>query len=254
MADFLFAEWPAPHRVRTLVTTRRGGFSQAPYASLNLGDHVGDAQDAVAANRQQLEAHLPARPAWLSQVHGVKVVRGEDCCKEMPEADASVTRKPAVVCGVLTADCLPVLLCDRAGTVVAAAHAGWRGLLAGILENTVAAMAIPPGEILAWMGPAIGPAAFEVGEEVRQAFVAEEGGAAQAFLATDRPGKWMADLPGLARRRLDRCGLGGIYGGDRCTFSDATHFFSYRRDGVTGRQGAFIWLQDEIGAVGGVSL
>ena len=232
-------DWPAPARVHGLMTVRRGGVSQAPWASFNLGDHVGDDPAHVAANRAQLRQQLPAEPAWLRQVHSARVVEaGRD---PNPEADASFSRETGQVCAVLTADCLPVLFCDRAGSVVAAAHAGWRGLADGVLEATVAAMQVPLGEVLAWMGAAIGPQAFEVGDEVRAAFVAQQPEAAAAFVP-HAPGKWLADIYALARIRLGHAGVAAVYGGGRCTFSEADAFYSYRRDGVTGRMASLIWL------------
>lgn len=225
------------------MTTRVGGVSQAPWTSFNLGGHVGDDPVHVVANRARLRRQLPAEPGWLRQVHGARVVelgRAPD-----PEADAAFTRVPGQVCAVLTADCLPVLFCDRAGSVVAAAHAGWRGLAAGVLEATVAAMAVAPGDILAWMGAAIGPQAFEVGDEVREAFIGQHTGAAAAFLPhpAGHAGKWLADIYRLARIRLAHAGVQAIHGGGRCTFSEAESFYSYRRDGVTGRMAALIWLE-----------
>lgn len=237
----ILPDWPAPARVKCLMTTRAGGVSQAPWGSLNLGDHVGDDPAHVAANRARLCRQLPAEPGWLRQVHSARVVElGREPNRE---ADAALTRQPAQVCAVLTADCLPVLLCDRAGSVVAAAHAGWRGLADGVLEATVAAMQAPPGEILAWMGAAIGPQAFEVGDEVRQAFVAQHAEASVAFVPQPMPGKWLADIYQLARIRLKHAGVQAIYGGGRCTFNEADSFYSYRRDGVTGRMAALIWLE-----------
>jgi len=232
-------DWPSPSRVKSLMTTRAGGVSQAPWSSLNLGDHVGDDPVHVAANRARLRQHLPSEPGWLQQVHSAAVV---ETGAGLREADASYTRQTGVVSAVLTADCLPVLFCDRAGSVVAAAHAGWRGLADGVLEATVAAMQTPPGEIMAWMGAAIGPQAFEVGDEVRQAFVARHPEAALAFLP-HAPGKWLADIYQLARIRLNHVGVQAIYGGGRCTFTEANHFYSYRRDGVTGRMASLIWLE-----------
>lgn len=235
----LVPDWPVPARVRALITTRAGGTSVGPYASLNLADHVGDDPAAVRANRARLRALLPAEPVWLEQVHGTDVL-----CVETGgarRADAAVSRTPGTVCAVLTADCLPVLLADRAGTVVAAAHAGWRGLCAGVLERTVAAMDTDPGQLLAWLGPAIGPEAFQVGDEVRAAFLAVDAAAAAAF-RPDGPGKWRADLYALARQRLARAGVQARYGGGLCTFSDPGRFFSYRRDGTTGRMASLIWL------------
>ena len=232
-------DWPAPARVRACMTTREGGVSPPPWASFNLGDHVGDTPAHVAANRARLRESLPAEPGWLRQVHSARVV--ELGREQNPEADASFTREAGQVCAVLTADCLPVLFCDRAGSVVAAAHAGWRGLANGVLEATVAAMGVAPGEVLAWMGAAIGPQAFEVGEEVREAFMARHPEAAAAF-APHAPGKWLADLYALARIRLGSVGVRSIYGGGRCTLTEAETFYSYRRDGVTGRMAALVWL------------
>lgn len=234
-------DWPAPARVKCLMTTRADGVSQAPWTSLNLGDHVGDDPLHVAANRARLRRQLPAGPGWLRQVHSARVV--ELGREPNPEADASFTRESGQVCAVLTADCLPVLLCDRTGSIVAAAHAGWRGLAGGVLEATVAAMQVPPEGILAWMGAAIGPQAFEVGDEVRAAFVAQHPQAAAAFVSQPIPGKWLADIYQLARIRLAHAGVQAIHGGGRCTFSEADSFFSYRRDGITGRMAALIWLE-----------
>lgn len=240
MDDLILPAWPAPANVRALQTTRRGGVSAEPFASLNLGDHVGDDPTRVAANRARLAAALPAMPCWLSQVHGVLVVdaAGPAGC----QADASFSRQPGAVCAVMTADCLPVLFCDRNGSVVAAAHAGWRGLVGGILEATLDAMGRPSGEVMAWLGPAIGPQAFEVGDDVRQACLAADVGAAACFVPC-RPGKYLADLYTLARRRLLHRGVTHIYGGEYCTFQEADCFFSYRRDGVTGRMASLIWLE-----------
>ena len=246
--DFLIPDWPVPSHVQARVTTRHGGMSVAPYASFNLGDHVGDDPVAVAANRSELQAYLPAEPLWLKQVHGRGIVDA-DLAVGVPEADGSVSRKPGTICAVLTADCLPVLFCDRSGTVVAAAHAGWRGLADGVLEAVVQTMAVEPGEILAWLGPAIGPQAFEVGEEVRQIFMAQDPVAVEAFVpsiltphASVSPPKWLADIYLLARLRLVRAGVRQIFGGGFCTHTDAERFFSYRRDGATGRIGSLIWL------------
>lgn len=236
-------DWPAPPGVNSLTTTREGGVSAAPWDSFNLGDHVGDDPGHVAANRARLRLKLPAEPGWLKQVHSNRVVElGRDL---NPEADAAFTRQSGRVCAVLTADCLPVLLCDRAGSVVAAAHAGWRGLADGVLEATVAAMQVPPGDILAWLGAAIGPQAFEVGDEVRQAFIAQHPETAAAFVPhpASAPGKWLADIYQLARIHLNRVGVHAIYGGGRCTFTEVDSFYSYRRDGVTGRMASLIWME-----------
>ena len=235
----ILPDWPAPARVHGLMTVRTGGVSQAPWSSFNLGDHVGDDPTHVAANRASLRRQLPAEPAWLRQVHSARVVEaGRD---PNPEADASFSRETGQVCAVLTADCLPVLFCDRAGSVVAAAHAGWRGLADGVLEATVAAMQVAPREVMAWMGAAIGPQAFEVGDEVRAAFVTQQPEAAAAFVP-HAPGKWLADIYALARIRLGHAGVEAVYGGGRCTFNETDVFYSYRRDGVTGRMASLIWL------------
>ncbi len=240
MSSFILPDWPAPASVRALQTTRLGGVSPAPWDSLNLGDHVGDDPLRVAANRALVQLELPGTPCWLQQVHGVKVIDAA-CSPPGCEADAAMARVAGAVCVVMTADCLPVLFCDRAGTVVAAAHAGWRGLLDGVLESTIAAMGVAGGELMAWLGPAIGPQAFEVGDEVKAAFVARSSEAAVAFRA-GKPGKWFADLELLARQRLQAAGVTSIYGGGLCTFSDSQRFFSYRRDGQTGRLASLICL------------
>ncbi|NLF54060.1 MAG: peptidoglycan editing factor PgeF [Thauera phenolivorans] len=234
-------DWPAPPTVRALVSTRAGGVSHPPYESLNLATHVGDATQAVSENRARLRKLLPSEPLWLEQVHGCTVAVTETG-GGVPCADASVARTPGRVCAVLTADCLPVLFCNEAGTVVAAAHAGWRGLAAGVLEATLARMEVPPREVIAWLGPAIGPASFEVGGEVRDAFVGDDAGAAAAFRPGDRAGKWMADLFQLARLRLTRAGVSAVHGGGICTHADSARFYSYRRDGVTGRFASLVWL------------
>jgi YfiH family protein len=241
MPDWLVPDWPAPESVRALQTLRTGGCSAAPWDSFNLGDHVGDDPSHVAANRAALMAALPAEPRWLRQVHG-NVAVNADLLINSPEADAAFSRQSGTVCAVMTADCLPVLFCDRAGTVVAAAHAGWRGLLAGVLEETVTQMRVPAKDVLVWLGPAIGPNCFEVGDEVRTAFISRDAVAASAFSAT-QPGKWLADIYLLARQRLQALGISAIYGGECCTVSDRGRFFSYRRDGITGRMASLIWLE-----------
>jgi len=243
--DLIRPAWPAPSRVRALFTTREGGVSQGPYAGLNLGTHVGDDPAAVAQNRRRLVASegLPGEPLWLEQVHGTDVLVASDLPASPPRADAAVTREPGLVLSVMTADCLPVLLCDSDGQVIATAHAGWRGLCDGVLEQTVAAMQLEPQRLLAWLGPAIGPTAFEVGAEVRAAFLAKDPAAAAAFVA--QGDKYLANLYQLARQRLRACGLSAIYGGDDCTFSQPERFYSYRRDGQTGRMAGLIWLADD---------
>lgn len=252
--EWILPDWPAPPSVRAVSTTRyidgSGGVSLPPFDAFNLAAHVGDAPDAVAANRAQLKQVLdvPAQPRWLQQVHGARAVSLDDDAANHPEADASVASSPHQVCVVLSADCLPVLFCDQAGARVAAAHAGWRGLAAGVLEATLASLAVDPAEVLVWLGPAIGPQAFEVGAEVRQEFLAHDTQAAQAFSSspteTDPP-RWLADLYLLARQRLQRAGVLSIYGGGLCTFSDTRRFFSYRRDGRTGRMASLIWLTEK---------
>lgn len=241
MPDFILPDWDAPAGVRALSTTRSGGESASPWQSFNLGDHVGDEPQAVAANRVLLRRELPAEPVWLQQVHGTRCV---DAARALPgeQADASFTRQRGVVCAVLTADCLPVLLCDERATVVGIAHAGWRGLAAGVIEATVAAMDEPGGRLLAWLGPAIGPQAFEVGGEVRQIFVARDPQAADAFVA-NAGGKWLCDIYRLARRRLHSLGVRRVASADFCTLNDTERFFSFRRDGVTGRMASLIWLE-----------
>ncbi len=246
--DLIRPDWPAPARVQAVFTTRLGGVSDGVFAGLNLGAHVDDDPRHVAENRRQLreQLQLTQEPVWLTQVHGTNVYRVQSVEQAQPEtppsADAAVTRLPGVPLTVMTADCLPVLFCDRAGSVVATAHAGWRGLCEGVLEQTVAAMGVSSSEILAWLGPAIGPAAFEVGDEVRAAFLAQDPTAAEAFAPGSSAGKWLADLYRLARQRLNGVGVTQIYGGQHCTLSDPTRFYSYRRDGQTGRMSGLIWL------------
>ena len=232
--------WPAPANVHALSTTRHGGVGAAPYTSLNLGDHVGDAPQAVTQNRALLRRHLPADPLWLKQVHGTAVADAGRLTGT-PEADACVAHQAGQVCAVLTADCLPLLLCDREGTAVAAAHAGWRGLAEGVIEASVDSMRRDPATLLAWLGPAIGPQAFEVGDEVRERFLAHDGAAASAFIPHGK-GKWLADIFRLARLRLAECGITQVSGGNFCTFSEVNRFFSYRREGTTGRMASLIWL------------
>jgi YfiH family protein len=239
----IYPHWPAPDRVRAVTTTRSGGVSLPPYDSLNLAEHVGDASAAVHENRRRLrqQLELPAEPVWLNQVHGTRVVDAAGC-PQHPTADASFSQRSGAVCAVMTADCLPVLFCDRGGSAVAAAHAGWRGLAAGVLEATVAALAIEPEQLLVWLGPAIGPAAFEVGAEVRERFVARQASAVSAFVARAN-GQWLADIYQLARIRLQAAGVNAIYGGGWCTYSDREQFYSFRRDRTTGRTASLIWLE-----------
>ncbi|MCG8429107.1 MAG: peptidoglycan editing factor PgeF [Chromatiales bacterium] len=244
MHEWIVPSWPVGDTVKAVITTRAGGFSQAPYDSLNLGDHVGDDPAVVARNRAFLkrELALPGEPNWLTQVHGCDVV---PCGSGQSRADAVITDQPGQVCAVLTADCLPVLIADRAGRKVAAVHAGWRGLSAGVIENAVHALALPGEELLAWLGPAIGPAQFEVGAEVREVFI-QHNPAAEAAFVNNRPGHWLADIYQLARLRLNAFNLSYVGGGEYCTVSDQARFFSYRRDGVTGRMAALIWIESKI--------
>ena len=235
--------WPLPRGVRAAFTTRLGGVSVAPWDSLNLGVHVGDDPVAVAANRARLRAllALPAEPTWLSQVHGKDVFDlDRPHPNEVPVADAAIACAPGGVCVIMVADCLPVLFASRDGQRIAAAHAGWRGLAAGVLENTVAALELPPSALTAWLGPAISQPNFEVGDEVRAAFVDGDAGAAIHFDRNPR-GRWQADLAGLARRRLAALGLADVHGGHWCTVADRERFFSHRRDGRGGRMAALIW-------------
>ena len=246
---WLRPRWPAPASVRAVCTSRGGGLSRAPYGSFNLGDRVGDDPQCVAAHRRQLGAVLGARPVFLHQVHGFDVIEARADTPDGMQADGVHTRATGVACTAQVADCLPILLCDRAGEQVAALHAGWRGLVGaggvGVVERGIAAMDAAPGQLLAWLGPCIGPQAFEVGEDVRQVFMAQDPSAAACFSAL-RPGKWLADLPALARKRLQAAGVRAIYGNDGssawCTVSHAVRFFSFRRDGVCGRMAAAIAL------------
>lgn len=237
---FLAANWPLSERVIAGTTLRTGGSSADAYASLNLGAHVGDDPERVAANRARLQRslELPGTPAWLRQVHGRRVVDAEGSAGE--EGDASVTARDGIVCAVLTADCLPVLFASEDAAAVGAAHAGWRGLAAGILESTVAALPCPASSVLAWMGPAISQSAFEVGAEVRERFVSLSARSAQHFTENAR-GRFQCDLYGLARERLEGAGVGAVYGGDRCTYGERDAFFSYRRQGQCGRMASLIF-------------
>lgn len=237
--NWITPNWPAPPNVRALITTRAGGVSTGPYASMNPADHVGDDPQAVAANRTLLRERLPSVPFWLKQVHGDIVA---EAGIGPIEADACIAHAVEQVCVVLTADCLPVLFAAEDGSVVGAAHAGWRGLCTGVLERTVAAMDVPAEQVLAYLGPAIGPGAFEVGPEVREAFMAQDASATAAFVPQDN-GKYLADLYLLACQRLAKVGVTQVYGGGDCTYSDAERFFSYRRDGATGRMAALVWIE-----------
>jgi hypothetical protein len=239
--DWIVPDWPAPATVRAFMTTRAGGVSRGACAGFNVSYKVGDDPAAVDENRRRLGALLPAGPCWLTQVHGTRVVEA-GAAEEPPQADASFTRRTGTVCVVTVADCVPVLFCDTAGTVVAAAHAGWRGLAGGVLENTVQSLGIPAAEVLAWLGPGIGPRAFEVGDDVREVFLQHDAAAASAF-APRAPGKWLADLYTLARQRLATHGVTRVFGGDHCTFSEPERFFSWRRERAGGRMAALVWIE-----------
>lgn len=248
--DWIVPDWPAPRSVQAFFTTRNGGVSVGACASMDLGSSDGSVvspefREAIAENRRSIRSFLPSPPVWLDQVHGTEVVDVDALARRAgsdapPRADAAVTRATDVVLAIRVADCLPVLFSDRAGSVIGLAHAGWRGLSAGVLENTVAAMAGDPARLIAWLGPAIGAAAFEVGPDVRDAFVASDDGAGSAFVP-GRPGKWYGDLRALARRRLARIGIVDVTADASCTLSEPSRFFSFRRDGTPGRMAAFVW-------------
>ncbi|CAI8821191.1 polyphenol oxidase [Kosakonia quasisacchari] len=242
MTKLILPDWPLPKGVAACSSTRVGGVSLPPYDSLNLGAHCGDNTEHVEENRARVFAAggLPSKPVWLEQVHGTDVLELSGGPYASKRADASYSNTPGTVCAVMTADCLPVLFCNQAGTEVGAAHAGWRGLCAGVLEQTVACFADKPESLMAWLGPAIGPQAFEVGAEVREAFIAHDPQADSAFHPHGE--KYFADIYQLARQRLASVGVQHVFGGDRCTFSDKDDFFSYRRDKTTGRMASFIWL------------
>jgi hypothetical protein len=242
-AGWLVPDWPAPPGVRAFVTTRAGGVSTGEYGSMNLGGTSGDDPKSVAENRLIVRAHLPSMPRWLAQVHGTGVADldrlGEG---DVARADAAVTGVAGRVAVVLTADCMPLFLAARDARRVAVVHGGWRGLAAGVVESALAAMGVPHGEVVAWMGPAIGPERFEVGPEVKEAFVRADPQADRAFVP-GVPGKYLADLYALARRRLERAGVTSVHGGGFCTLTDSQRFFSYRRARASGRMGAFIWIE-----------
>ena len=246
--EWLQPDWDAPARVRAFVTTRAGGVSNGEYASMNLGSRSGDDAKHVAGNRAIVREHLPAAPRWMVQVHGSDVADLDRLDEsQVATADAAIASEPGRVGVVLTADCMPLFVADRQGTRVGVAHAGWRGMAAGVIENTVAALGTAPESVMAWMGPTIGPEAFEVGPEVREAFMKDDPGAGEAFRgkasAPGGPQKYLADLYALARRRLARAGVRHVSGGGFCTFSEKDRFFSYRREQKSGRMGAFIWLE-----------
>ncbi|EKT54286.1 purine nucleoside phosphorylase YfiH [Providencia burhodogranariea] len=242
MNELIFPDWPQPKNVLSCSTTRIGGVSLPPFDSLNLGSHVGDVPEAVSENRSRLVslANLPQHPLWLEQIHGTKVLHLNGNTFENRQADAIYTNQAGQVCAIMTADCLPVLFCSKDGKEVAAAHAGWRGLCDGILENTISQFTNPANEIMAWLGPAIGPEKFEVGAEVRQAFINQSNDLKSGFIA--KGDKFLADIYLLARIKLQAVGISSIYGGSFCTVSDENRFFSYRRAGKTGRMASLIWV------------
>lgn len=244
LSTLVTPDWPAPPNVKAFQTTRLGGMSQAPYNTLNLGDHVQDNHIHVAYNRQLLNTFVPTEPVWMNQVHGTRVIDATlSRCKET--ADAAFTQTKEVVCVTMTADCLPILICDTLGTVVAAIHAGWRSLCEGVVEQTIHTIRerqphIEPAQLMAWLGPAIGPQAFEVGEEVRRQFIAQDHHAELAFLP--HGDKWLCNLTMIARQRLKKLGIVAVFGGHECTYANPEKYFSFRRDGVTGRMATLIWL------------
>lgn len=242
--DWLVPDWPAPPGVRAVCTTRDGGISTGPYASLNLGDHVGDDAQCVATNRAIFERAIGARPVYLQQVHGASVAALDGNTEDGVRADGCWTGQRGVACTIMVADCLPVLFATADGAKVGAAHAGWRGLAGGVLEGTVQAFAAEPASLVAWLGPAIGPQAFEVGADVKEAFERRDAGASNHFKPY-REGKWLCDLPALARARLHSLGIARVHGNDGshdwCTVANASRFFSYRRDGASGRFAAAVW-------------
>ena len=243
--NFLSPVWPAPENVRALVTTRQGGVSEGVFSSLNVGAHVGDVAEHVAENRARVQSAVSVPLAYLNQTHSPDVVQAAESVSSALDADASVDRSGKAACAVMTADCLPVLFCDRAGTVVAAAHAGWRGLAGGILQNTIAAMKVSPLEIMAYLGPAIGPEAFEVGQDVWDAFCLPMPSADAAFTPIGE-GKYLADIYALAKTVLKHAGVTQVYGGTHCTVLERDTFFSYRREGQTGRMVSLIWLDSAV--------
>ena len=239
--DLIRPEWPAAPNVRAFTTTRSGGFSRGQWSSLNLGVNCGDDPNHVEQNRAALRTLLPTEPRWLRQVHGNRVITFDEHRDREPEADAMTSDQTKQVCAVLTADCLPVLFCTRAGTKIAATHAGWRGLAAGVLEATILAMKSKPAELMAWLGPAIGPQAYEVGKDVFDSFVKQDAENSTAF--KPHGDRWLADLYGLARLALARAGVEQVSGGQYCTFTEQDKYFSFRRDVETGRMATVIWLE-----------
>ncbi len=244
MLNLITPNWPAPDNISAFTTTRLDGYSQPPYDSFNLAMHVGDDTATVARNRMLLKEQLQLanEPKWLNQIHGIQVIQA-DTAQINATADASFTRQPQIACAILTGDCLPLLICDRAGSIVAAVHAGWKGLAAGIIEATLTALSVPTKDLLVWLGPAIGPEAFEVGEEVYQQFIAFDPQALFAF-KRNANNRWLADLYTLAKQRLNAQGVTQIFGGNLCTYTDEQRFYSYRKKNPTGRMASLIWLNN----------
>ncbi|OLQ85561.1 multi-copper polyphenol oxidoreductase [Vibrio panuliri] len=240
--SLIIPNWKVPKQVKAISTTRLGGCSVAPYQGLNLGSHVGDELAAVLENRQSLvvQASMPSAPVWLNQTHSTHVEVVSKPTDQILDADGVFTAQPGVVCSAMTADCMPVLLTNTQGTQVAAVHAGWRGLAHGIVENAVELF---DGEVIAWLGPAIGPSAFEVGDDVLQAFCDFDSQASIAFKPTGKAGKWWANMDQIATQRLNKLGVRQVFASGMCTYADPERFYSYRRDGVTGRQASLIWLE-----------
>jgi YfiH family protein len=243
-SEWLIPNWDAPENIKAVMTSRQGGVSNPPFDSMNLADHVDDDLQMVAKNRASLKQKLslPNDPFWLTQVHGVTIANADQQYKGKVKADASVAYKAGSVCAVMTADCLPVLFCNQQGTAIAAAHAGWRGLHTGILEQTVKSLNCPAKEVMAWFGAAIGAKHFEVGNEVREAFVSVQAEANNAFISSANTGKWLADIYLLARLRLQAIGVNKITGGEYCSYQDKKRFYSYRREIKTGRMASLIWM------------
>lgn len=239
----IIPNWPAPKTIKAFASTRCDGFSRDVYQGLNLGSHVGDDLNTVQKNREWLtrQSDMPSAPVWLNQTHSTLVVEQSELTTQVRDADGVSTHTPGVVCSVMTADCLPVLLTNVQGTQVAAVHAGWRGLAYGIIENALTQF---DGQVMAWIGPAIGSNAFEVGEDVLDAFVSAHPEAYKAFTLTSKQGKWLADMNLLVQQRLNRVGVEQVYFSNLCTYTDSQRFYSYRRDGVTGRQASFIWIDN----------
>jgi YfiH family protein len=246
---YLLPNWPAATKIRAYFTTRQGGFSQGPYASFNLGDHVGDEVDFVKKNRELLiqDLNLPAAPIWPNQIHGIDVIDADNIDKNtkinMPTADAMFATKPNIVCAILTADCLPIFVCDKNASCVGIIHGGWRSLAAGIIDATVKKLPVEPKDLFIWLGPAIGPEKFEVGEEVRDQFLANSREAERAFkIINTKTNKFLANIYLLATQQLNQLGIHRIFGGEYCTYTDQENFFSYRRDKTTGRMASLIWI------------